>query len=371
MTSYAWPGWGVRQFEMRVMPNLRTYVGAYSPTVDVIDLLGESWMARIDLVPEENRIAAAAREAFSDRLKGAANTIDLYHLKNTIPNGTMRGTVTLKNSVLQLANTATLAGCTSGANLLLNSGFEIDTNSDGIADAWESYTNGTFTGAAYSLVAGQSSPLAQRMFASTLGSGTGDLVGVRRIVAQPVTAGLTYSLSADFTANVATFQVELYVDWLNSGGGVISTSRQSWTAPVGWVRKELNGITAPAGAVNAKIYAWIRQATSGTNLQAYVDNVQWEQSATASPYAGLATTLAGDMLSLSGQLVRVLANATANDAGDLAIEFTPRARVAWSSAAAVVWNRPTARFRLKSDGVPTVWSPGFAEGASFELVEDV
>lgn len=371
MTSYAWPGWGARHFEMRVMPNLRTYVGAYTPTMDVLDLLGESWMARIDLVPEENKIAAAAREAFFDRLKGPANTIDLYHLKNPVPNGTMRGTVTLKNSVLQLANTATLAGCTSGVNLLLSGGFEIDTNADGIADGWESYTNGTFTGAAYSLVAGQSSPQAQRMFAATLGSGGSDLVGVRRVTPYPVTAGQTFSLSADFTANATTFKIELYVDWLNGGGGVVSTSRQSWTAPVGWVRKELNGITAPAGAVNAKIYAWIIQATSGSNLQAYVDNVQWEQSATASPYAGLATARAGDMLSLSGQLVRVLADAAANDAGDLAIEFTPRARAAWSSAAAVVWNRPTTRFRLKSDGVPTVWSPGFAEGASFELIEDV
>ena len=150
MTSYAWPGWGARQFEMRVMPNLRTYVGAYSPTMDVLDLLGESWMVRIDLVPEENKIAAAAREAFFDRLNGPANTSDLYHLQNTIPNGTLRGTPTLASSVLQLANTATLQNCQSLGNVLFGSGFEMDSNSDGLADGWTTYSAGTTGTVTYS-----------------------------------------------------------------------------------------------------------------------------------------------------------------------------------------------------------------------------
>lgn len=41
MTTYAWPGWKVNRFEMRVLPNLRTFTGPYTPTVQVIDLLGE------------------------------------------------------------------------------------------------------------------------------------------------------------------------------------------------------------------------------------------------------------------------------------------------------------------------------------------
>lgn len=82
------------------------------------------------------------------------------------------------------------------------------------------------------------------------------------------------------------------------------------------------------------------------------------------------TVLAGDMLSLGGQLVRVLADATADGSGVLSIEFAPRARAAIAQFAAVGWDRPTANFMLASaDGVPTVYAPGYAEGASIDLIE--
>jgi hypothetical protein len=76
------------------------------------------------------------------------------------------------------------------------------------------------------------------------------------------------------------------------------------------------------------------------------------------------------MLGLSGQLVRVMADAQSNDAGDLPIEFTPRARAAWSAGAAVVWYQPTFNAILKTPDVPsTVWQPGFTEGVTVEFVE--
>ena len=90
MTVYAWPGWGASRFELRIIPNLRTFAGPYTPTTQVLDLLGERWAARIDLPPTNNPIEAAAREAFFDRLKGMAHQIALWHLKLTAPQGTMR-----------------------------------------------------------------------------------------------------------------------------------------------------------------------------------------------------------------------------------------------------------------------------------------
>ena len=196
MTVYAWPGWGAERFELRIIPNLRTFAGPYTPTTQVLDLLGERWAARIDLPPTNNPIEAAAREAFFDRLKGMAHQIALWHLKLTAPQGTMRGAPVLNAAVAQLANVA-----------------------------------------------------------------------------------------------------------------VINT---------------------PAGS----------------------------------------TVRAGDMLGIAGQLVRVMADATANGGGQVTVEFQPRARTAWSASTAVVWSQPTANFMLKAaDGVSTAWVPGFAQGASFELIE--
>lgn len=86
-----------------------------------------------------------------------------------------------------------------------------------------------------------------------------------------------------------------------------------------------------------------------------------------------ATLLAGDLIGLgaSGQLVRVMADATANGSGVISIEFMPRARAAVASGTAVVWNYPSASFRLVSDGVPVSWNPGMVDGSSIELIEVV
>ena len=82
-----------------------------------------------------------------------------------------------------------------------------------------------------------------------------------------------------------------------------------------------------------------------------------------------ATALAGDMLTLAGQLVRVMADATADVGGRIALEFRPAARAAMSVGAPVVWNAPTATFRLAAADVPTSWMPGEVGATTLELLE--
>jgi hypothetical protein len=91
MTIYAWPSnWFPSRFEMRVMPNTRIFTGPYTPTVQVLDLLGERWQASIELAADNDPILGAAREAFSDRLKGPANLISMSYLRRPLPQGTLR-----------------------------------------------------------------------------------------------------------------------------------------------------------------------------------------------------------------------------------------------------------------------------------------
>jgi hypothetical protein len=94
MTTYSWPGYGVSRFSLRVVPNLRTFVGPYTPATQVIDLLGERWAATVEMTASADDIEIAAREAFFDRLKGTANTLSMGHQKLTAPQGTMRDGLT-------------------------------------------------------------------------------------------------------------------------------------------------------------------------------------------------------------------------------------------------------------------------------------
>lgn len=82
-----------------------------------------------------------------------------------------------------------------------------------------------------------------------------------------------------------------------------------------------------------------------------------------------ATTVAGDMLALGGQMVRCAANATANGAGVLLLPITTHLRATLATGTAVTWNRPTATFCMPSMeyGAPT--SPRLTESSSVELEE--
>jgi hypothetical protein len=90
MATYPWPGFCVNRFEMRVMPNTRVFVGPYTPSVQVLDLLGERWMISLDTTPGVKQIDAGAREAFFDRLRGPVNRISMWNLRRPVPLGTIR-----------------------------------------------------------------------------------------------------------------------------------------------------------------------------------------------------------------------------------------------------------------------------------------
>lgn len=91
MTTYAWPGWKVSCFEMRVVPNTRVFNSPFNPaSAQVVDLLGELWQVMIELPPRVSPIDGAAREAFFDRLRGPVNRISLWNLRFPAPQGTLR-----------------------------------------------------------------------------------------------------------------------------------------------------------------------------------------------------------------------------------------------------------------------------------------
>ena len=117
--------------------------------------------------------------------------------------------------------------------------------------------------------------------------------------------------------------------------------------------------TAPQGTV--------RGAPTLSSAVAQLGNIASIQT------TAFATLRAGDHLGLgaAGQLVRVMADAQADGAGLMSIEFYPRARTLIAANSAVAWAYPQANFRLAADGVPVAWVPGANDGSTLELIEAV
>lgn len=81
------------------------------------------------------------------------------------------------------------------------------------------------------------------------------------------------------------------------------------------------------------------------------------------------TILAGDMLGITTaagvQLVRVTTGGTSS--GTVSVSFEPALRASVSNGAAVVWDKPTALFRL----LATEWTAGFQPGEAAPITLDL
>jgi len=100
----------------------------------------------------------------------------------------------------------------------------------------------------------------------------------------PVTAGLSYTLSAYTKAATVARSVDYIIDWYNAGGGLISssTSGTSTNSTLTWTRATPLTATAPVGAVNA--LAQIRFNSVAASEVHYLDAVLFEQATSGLPY---------------------------------------------------------------------------------------
>lgn len=83
------------------------------------------------------------------------------------------------------------------------------------------------------------------------------------------------------------------------------------------------------------------------------------------------TILAGDMLGAGGQLFQSMDNYTVDASGQAAVEVWPRARADIAFRSAITCTKPTAKFMLKSDGVPITHRPGMYDSTSLDLIEAI
>ncbi|WP_399696611.1 hypothetical protein [Xenophilus sp.] len=129
----------------------------------------------------------------------------------------------------------------------------------------------------------------------------------------------------------------------------------------------LNGIRANT----VDLYHWVRKVPRGTMRGTPVawGTARGANVLSITTTAG-ATLLAGDMIGVAGLLLQVAADATADGSGRLDAPLANRLRKAIPTDAPVVWDRPTAPFRLVSP-MPVQHVPGYAEGLALDFIEDV
>jgi hypothetical protein len=91
MAVYTWPATVRPQsFQARVQPNTRVFTSPYSPSTQVLDLLGEVWYFSMELRDHTDMVEGAQLEALFDRLAGGVNLVEIPMLHRELPQGTLR-----------------------------------------------------------------------------------------------------------------------------------------------------------------------------------------------------------------------------------------------------------------------------------------
>lgn len=82
------------------------------------------------------------------------------------------------------------------------------------------------------------------------------------------------------------------------------------------------------------------------------------------------TLLAGDMIGCGGQLFQVREDITAGGSGFMNVSVVNRSRINAPVDTPIIWDRPTAPFRLSSPSA-VQYIPGYSPEVSFDFVEAI
>ena len=181
----------------------------------------------------------------------------------------------------------------------------------------------------------------------------------------------------DFTMRLVTNQrsfsspfggSEQVVDLLNDRWSISLTMPSSSSANAARIEAFVNAMRGMTNTCN--LYHMQRKAPRGTMRGSPTCGAasMGAASVTLSSAGVGATLLAGDMIGISGLLLQVAADATANGSGVMTVTLVNRLRTAISGGAAVTWDKPTAPFRMLSTGSVN-YQPGYADGVSLDFAE--
>ena len=376
MTIYTWPD--TRTFvpqvaDLQVIDNTqRSLESPLSGYVQTVSMPGARWGWAMDFAPQDGA-SRAALEAQLLKLSGREHRVRLWDIKHPRPRGNIGLTgVRLGAAAAQFATTLQLAGCRAAGNLLLGGSFEVYSDAEeGLAEGWILFTGGWGDGGRTHLISRVPTVPAAHGSASqfvqiTAASNNTD-TGITMTAWPGLMPGRVYTLSASIRAGVSG-KLVLAAQIYGAGGSPLAYFSSAPVPATGARVATSVTFTAPSGAVMGQIFI---RGINAVGEYMDVDAVQLEQAASASPYAGLATLAAGDWIGLpGGQLVRVVADAQADDLGRMTVDVRHMLRAAVASGGTVSLDKPTALYVRAEAGLTLPrMAGGSAPGMSAEFVE--
>lgn len=342
------------------------FVSPFNGSIQAADLLAERWAMSLTMAAVGD---GGARSAFLNQWAGGFNLVPLYHFGRPYPLGTLRGAPTLAAGTVRGDTSLSLAECV-GVNRVLNGSFEVDTNSDGLADRWSRYSAGTVGALTHSrstAIVWEAS-YSQNLVAASLGSTSDDRQGVMTTVSS--IAGLVggqVTASCRLLGTSGTMAtMELY--WRDAGGTIIGSIASSPVVLNGAEQALSATVACPVGAASASLYIYQHSNPSGA-VGLFVDLVRVEPGVTAGT-GGNATLQPGDMLGDGAQLYQVADLCMADDNGAMTVPVVNRCRGTVASGTAVLWDRPTALFALPAMEQSTTWlRGGHVDSQMLDVVE--
>lgn len=96
----------------------RVSAAPFGGSEQAIDLMNDRWTCNCEIAIK-SAAKAASLEAFVGAMRGQTNVVALYHFARPVPNGTVRGTLTLNAAAAQGASSIVVTGCSPATGTLL------------------------------------------------------------------------------------------------------------------------------------------------------------------------------------------------------------------------------------------------------------
>jgi predicted phage tail protein len=198
---------------------------------------------------------------------------------------------------------------TRGNNLVRNSSLELDSDADGLASEWLTYSLGAIGTAASSQVAGRRYGFAQRRSATNLGTTANDRIGTRQIIGV-TPAAMTQAMASTYIKGTVGATGRLFCE-ARAAGVLRNSLSQTVALSASWQR--LSGVLTVAADVDEiRVFVWAQAKTGGGAVDVDVDDVMLEPGSTLNEYA----PGPGDVL---GSFAAVMEERTARVDGDAAL----------------------------------------------------
>lgn len=295
-------GFYAAQFTLGLDVSESTFTGALTGNRQRRSNLADRLRGTLLLPPTTSREAAGQREALLMGLRSGGDWLRMGMPHRPAPLGTVRGAPTVAATVQAGARSFTVQDAAT-KNLVLGGSFETDTNADGLADGWLPVASvdaaRTHTVSLQSSYAVAHGTLAQEVQINTATTADDSQLRTPR---RPLAPSTLHQFSASIFCNTAAKAFAAVYQYTSAGVQIGGPALVTATVGAGAAAVVGGSFTSAANAALFDVYI---RGVNGAGQFFRVDAVQLVAGAAVGAYPQPATLLAGDFISVGGNLLQV------------------------------------------------------------------